>query len=218
MVKVERTLQRTRSMTATENQQRNSTKRRRPRERILEAAPEVLREAGLVRFGLVEVARAAQVSRQTIYNHFASRDDLLAELFVQQMRSAHVPLLAKFADEEPSAESFIEIMLTELAVGRTFPLFEDLLSPVTAPRIAELIFHSPAVAATREELWMPILERYRDAGLLRESLDLPEAVRWITYQQFWLVTYPDTMCPGDDQSVAHVIRTYLLPGLLADVN
>jgi len=201
-------------LTTPTDEDRKRVRRRRPRERILAAAPEVLREGGFARFGLVEVAKAAQVSRQTIYNHFASRDDLLAELFVLEMRETHLPQLAKVARARPSKKNFVKIMLAELAIGRRFPLFDDLLDPVTAPRVAGMIFHSSAVSATRAELWLPILERYQSAGLLREGLDVSEVVRWITYQLFWFVSQPDTMCPSDDDSIAHVIETYLLPGIL----
>jgi TetR/AcrR family transcriptional regulator len=188
--------------------------RDRSRARILAAAPDVLRRTGLVGFGLGEVAKSAGVSRQTIYNHFAGRDELLADLLVQEMFSRHLPLQAELGARPPSADNLVALFLVELEVGREYPLFEDMLSPTSAPRMAELIFHSPAVSEAREAAWLPILKRYVDAGLLRPELDHREVVRWITYQQFWFLTHPDTLCPSDPASLDHVIRTFLVPALL----
>jgi TetR/AcrR family transcriptional regulator len=186
------------------------------RARILAAAPEVLRRTGLVGFGLGEVAKSAGVARQTIYNHFAGRDELLADLLVQEMLSRHVPLQAELGARPPSVDNLVALFLMELDVGHQYPLFEDMLSPTSAPRMAELIFHSEAVTKAREAAWLPILTRYADAGLLRHGLDHHEVVRWITYQQFWFLTHPDTLCPDDPASLDHMIRTYLIPGLVVD--
>jgi len=187
-----------------------------PRERILAVAPEVLRNTGIIRFGLVEVAKRAGVSRQTIYNHFASRDELLGALLVEEMLEQHLPLQKELGNLPPSADSLVRLLLTEIELGRNYPLFEDMLEPSHAPRMAEIVFNSAAVIAAREAAWIPILERYAECGLLREGLPLPEMVRWITYQMFWFITHPDTLCPSDEASMARTIRNFMLPTLIVD--
>ncbi|MFC7500630.1 TetR/AcrR family transcriptional regulator, partial [Nocardioides sp. GCM10030258] len=204
------------NLTASASRSPDRTRRPRPRERILEAAPQVLMRTGIVGFGLVEVAKEAGVSRQTIYNHFASRDDLLSELFAQEMRSIHLPIQQAIGSETPDPENIVRLLLAELEMGRNFPLFKDLLDPANAPRVAELVFNSPVIDAIRDEAWLPILERYRAAGLLRADLSLPETVRWITYQQFWFVTHPGTICADNEAAVAQVIRTFILPALMLE--
>jgi TetR/AcrR family transcriptional regulator len=186
------------------------------KDRILAAAPEVLRRVGIKGFGLIEVAKTAGVSRQTIYNHFAGREELLAELLVQEMLGRHAPMQARLGRRKPTADNLVRLLLAELDAGHEYALFEDMLSPENAPRIAELVFSSPAVAAAREAAWIPILGRYTDAGLLREGLDHREVTRWITYQQFWFLTNPNTLCPNDQSSLDHFIRTFIVPALLVD--
>jgi AcrR family transcriptional regulator len=46
------------------------------RQRILAAAREVMLEQGLVRATTREIARAADVSEGTLYNHFANKQEL----------------------------------------------------------------------------------------------------------------------------------------------
>lgn len=183
---------------------------------ILEAAPRVLRRTGLVGFGLPEVAKEAGLARQTIYNHFAGRDDLLAELLVQEMLGKHLPMQEALGQLEPSVDSFVTIILAELAAGRDYSLYDDMLSPSSAPRIVELVFSSAPVIAAREAAWLPILESYEEAGVLRPGLDHREVVRWLTWQTFWILTHPGTLCEDTEEAHARVIRTYIAPGLLTD--
>jgi AcrR family transcriptional regulator len=49
------------------------------RERILGAAQQLFRDQGIGRTGMDELCAVAQVSKRTAYQHFASKDDLVAE-------------------------------------------------------------------------------------------------------------------------------------------
>ncbi|MFC7500629.1 TetR/AcrR family transcriptional regulator [Nocardioides sp. GCM10030258] len=188
-----------------------------PRDRILAAAPDVLRRTGVAKFGLVEVARHAGVSRQTIYNHFDRREELLGALLVQEMFAKHLPLQRELGNKPASPENLVNLLVAELEIGRQYPLFDDMLDPVNAPRVAEIVFNSHAVADAREAAWLPILERYRDVGLLRHGVPLPEMVRWITYQQFWLLTQPNIVCGDDRDALMLHIRSFVLPCLIVSV-
>lgn len=182
---------------------------------ILDAAPKVLRRTGLAGFGLIEVAKEAGLARQTIYNHFAGRDDLLAELLVQEMLERHSPMQAELGSREPSVENFLAIIMAELDAGKKYALYDDMLSPSSAPRIVELVFASEPVARAREGAWLPILQRYDEVGLLRPGLDHHEVVHWLTWQTFWILTHAASLCDDTPSAREHMIRTYLIPGILA---
>lgn len=49
------------------------------RERILTASQQLFREQGIHRTGMDQLGAAAQVSKRTIYQHFTSKDELVAE-------------------------------------------------------------------------------------------------------------------------------------------
>jgi AcrR family transcriptional regulator len=181
---------------------------------ILAAAPIVLRRTGLMAFGLPEVAREAGLARQTIYNHFEGRDDLLAALLIKEMIDRHAPMQHELGQREPTVDNFICILLAELEAGRGYALFDDMLSPSSGPRVAELVFSCRPVMDAREAAWLPILERYEGAGLLREGLDSHELVRWLTWQVFWVMTNPGTLCGDSPSELAGYFRTYLIPGIL----
>lgn len=56
---------------------RRALLRQRHREAILEAAAELLNEAGGTRFTVDQLAARADISRRTVFNHFASLDDVV---------------------------------------------------------------------------------------------------------------------------------------------
>lgn len=184
------------------------------RDRILAVAPDVLRRFTLTKFGMEDVARAAGIARQTIYKHFSGRDDLLIAMLVQDMQERQLPLLTKAIDRKPTAENLLEIFMTERLVGSDYPLFSEMLDAGVAPRMAELIFTSDEIMKAREATWLPVLHKYIDAGVVRTDLDCTAAVRWITYQMFWLLTHP-TVLADNDETLRYHIKEFVIPALLA---
>src|SRR5437868_4846568 len=58
------------------------------REEILQAAYRQFRRKGFFRSGVDEIAEASHVTKRTLYNHFPSKDDLLAAVLVAQHERA----------------------------------------------------------------------------------------------------------------------------------
>ncbi|WP_435217825.1 TetR/AcrR family transcriptional regulator [Streptomyces sp. bgisy034] len=183
------------------------------RDRILAVAPELLRRFTLSKFSMEDVARAAGIARQTVYKHFSTRDDLLITLFVDEMLENHAPKMAEVVSLPPSEENLLDVFMTELTLARAYPLFDEVLDPGMAPKMAELVFRSGRMAAAREQVWIPVLERYRDHGVLRTGLDLAATVRWISYQEYWLLTHPTVLC-DDDQVLRAFVRDFVVAALV----
>lgn len=161
-----------------------------------------------------DIATEVGIARQTIYKYFSGKDDLVIALFVEQMTENHAPELAKLARRVPSAANLGTLILAELSLARGFGLFAGTLDPAVAPRMAELVFHSEALDQTRREIWEPILTRYEDEGVFRAGLDHASAIRWLTYQQFWLLTHPDVLCTSEDDE-EYYIREFVVPAMVA---
>lgn len=97
------------------------------RDRLLDAALRVVADRGLARLSLDAVARAAGLSRQTVYRHFGNRDGLVTavilreeEAFLTAIRAA----AARHADPRPSMEA---ALAAGLRVAREHPLLDRLL-------------------------------------------------------------------------------------------
>jgi AcrR family transcriptional regulator len=182
------------------------------RAKILEVSTALLARFTVSKLTMEDVARAAGIARQTIYKHFNGKDDLLIELFVQQMEHNQHPALRQL-DETPSPAALVTLFMTELSLARAYTLYNEVLDPAVAPRMAELVFGSDKLVACRESFWLPVLARYEAAGVIRPGLDHQAVVRWITYQQFWLLTHPTVLC-DDDEKLVHYVREFVVAALL----
>ena len=69
-------------------------------EAILDAASEVLGERGLSA-PMEEIARRAKVSKQTVYNHYGSKADLVRALVERRVATITAPLREPGAEERP---------------------------------------------------------------------------------------------------------------------
>jgi AcrR family transcriptional regulator len=177
-------------------------------------AAELLQRFGLARLTMEDVARGAGIARPTLYKHFASRDDLVAELMAQEIDTRHAPVMHELAGEAPTVAGFVDLFLKHLELGRAFALFDPVLDPASAPRAAELVFGSGAVAESVERLWMPILDRYEEAGVLRSGLSKPAVVRWLSYQQFWLIVHPTVLCGDDPVQLRYYVERFIVGGVV----
>ncbi|MGF1659140.1 MAG: TetR/AcrR family transcriptional regulator [Rubrimonas sp.] len=77
------------------------------RQRILNGAYALFYRQGFERTGVDAVAVAAGVTKRTLYNHFASKDDLLAEVLAGQARFAAKEIRRWCGDEPRTAEDLV---------------------------------------------------------------------------------------------------------------
>jgi AcrR family transcriptional regulator len=164
------------------------------RTRILDAAFRTVATYGLSRFTVDDVARAADLSRQTVYRYFDSKDALIVALvfreeekFIEGVRRAH----AEAATLEDAME---RAMLYCLHLAREHPLLDRLLEsepevllPYLTTRGGGLIARGRAVieelAAARSDVRPELVHRAADLAtravisyVLTPGDDAPERV------------------------------------------
>jgi AcrR family transcriptional regulator len=71
-----------------------------PRERLLDAAGELFYRHGIRAVGVEAIAEAAGTNKMTLYRHFASKDELVAEYLRQSAKGADA-CWARFEQEHP---------------------------------------------------------------------------------------------------------------------
>ncbi|MES2343742.1 MAG: TetR/AcrR family transcriptional regulator [Pseudomonadota bacterium] len=135
-------------------------------EAILDAAIGVLSERGLAA-SMEEIARRARVSKQTIYNHYGSKAELIAALVDRRVADITAPLEMPGADEHPeeALASFARIMLRALVNPRASALMRLYIQGATeAPDVARAVFEA-GPKASRARL-AAFLSRETAAGRL----------------------------------------------------
>jgi AcrR family transcriptional regulator len=91
------------------------------RTRILEAAYKLFRRQGYSRVSMDDIASAAKLTKRTLYHHFKSKDQLLADVLEAQHHLA-LQAFRTFGDSlTGSAEAIVKAMFRDLAVWADTP-------------------------------------------------------------------------------------------------
>jgi AcrR family transcriptional regulator len=91
------------------------------RKRILEAAYRLFRKQGYSRVTMDEIAATARLTKRTLYHHFESKDQLLADVFSEQHELA-LRAFRTFGDKlSGDPEAIVAGMFRELAVWADRP-------------------------------------------------------------------------------------------------
>ncbi|MEU6584652.1 helix-turn-helix domain-containing protein [Nocardia sp. NPDC046763] len=110
------------------------------RERILDAAADIMRERGVARATTKEIARAAGYSEAALYKHFRDKEDVIVQVLRERMPAASTPSV------RPGGETVAENLFTIARAAATFyqqalPLFGGLLA-----EHARLVAHRESMA------------------------------------------------------------------------
>lgn len=128
------------------------------RQRLLEAACEAFLEEGY-RVSIDRIAARAKVARQTVYNHFSSKDALFAEAVRHAIQSVLVTL---------DGES--DIRSTLLEFGHAYR--EKVLSPEGIAIFRTMMTEAPRFPALAQQFFRqgPLATRQRLAGYLAQAM------------------------------------------------
>ncbi|MFV0134258.1 TetR/AcrR family transcriptional regulator [Streptomyces sp. HMX87] len=190
------------------------------RERILDAAHELMLTIGLARATTKEIARAAGCSEAALYKHFASKEDLFISVLSERLPRLS-PLLRGLAAEP--GRGTLEDNLTEVA--RQAALFYEQSFPIAASLYAEIQLkrrHDDAMREMGTGPHLPIegLDRYlraeRATGRIHPDADTFAAASLLlgacAQRAFAYDAAPDGHLPPLDDFARRLART-LLTGL-----
>lgn len=189
------------------------------RQRIIDAAEACLDRQGLGKTTVEDVAAAAQVSRATVYRHFAHRDDLMLQVLLRDLdRSLERPLddfLEGVRTPEALAQAIVDSAGYLLATIRTTPRLQLLLR-TEGRGVADTIRGSSAalIRESADDL-RPYFEAAQERGLLRPGLDLDDAAEWILRAILSLLTV-DGLRPRGPAEEQAFLHQFLVPALVPD--
>ena len=142
------------------------------KERIFEAAHEILGEQGFYGLSIAMVAKKAKVAAGTIYRYFSDKDDLVRQLYLHTILKCHPQIMEGVQIEEVSYRQYRRLWLNIDAIFTNSPnALKCKLQYESSPLGAELE-RDPVIMAT----WAPLerfFEQGRQQGLF---IDLPVLV------------------------------------------
>jgi AcrR family transcriptional regulator len=177
----------------------------------LAAAARSFRAFGIARATMVDIAREAGVTRQTLYNRFpGGKDEIVAEVIVDEARRVNDRARRKLDPDQPAADVIADALVELTLAARRSPYVDVLVGHGGLSVTSAVIDRSPSVAEVMSEYWLPILERLRDRGALREGLDVPGLIQWLTFVHVALVSRPETF-GGRREPTRARLRRYVAP-------
>jgi len=121
-------------------------------EAILDAAVEVIGERGLSA-PMEEIARRAKVSKQTVYNHYGSKAELMRALMNRRVEAITASLREAGAMDNPAEalEAYARSMLETVVTNKSYSMMRVImLGAGEMPDVAQEVFESGPRAARRQ--------------------------------------------------------------------
>ena len=184
------------------------------RELIVESAMACFGKQGLDKTTIVDIARAANVSRSTVYEYFRDKAEIV-EACAEGASQKFYREMAKSMGKGDSLEERLTLAAVFVTRARRFVEPEKYFD---ADEVSLLLTKNAAVLL-REcgEFLAPYLAAARLTGEVRKDLDIAVAGEWFARMLFSLFTTPSsTLDMDDDEVVAQFVRSHAVRGFAGD--
>jgi AcrR family transcriptional regulator len=198
------------------NQQGRDQHGRDQRDRVYAGTYECVARFGLAKTTVDDIARAAGVSRATVYRMFpGGRDQVMRETVGWEMNRFFARLAAEVEDA-PGLETRLE---RGLSFARVSLLDHEVLQKVLATEPDALLplmtIEQHRVLRYITAYLAPLLEAERAAGRLREGVDVEVAADYVARMLLSLIGSPGRWDLGDPAAVRQLMGRELLGGILS---
>lgn len=159
------------------------------RERILEAAAQVLRERGPRPRLITTIAERAQVSRPTLYRHFPDRTELYDSLMRVELSRVVTEVAARAKATRDPLEEYVDVVVGLVVEAREHPALQAILARHPEIMAAQLPRILPIVLELAEPAIAPIVQ----AGVAEgrwPAIDTRVAIIWTVRLITSLITMP----------------------------
>ncbi|HLX87297.1 MAG TPA: TetR/AcrR family transcriptional regulator [Acidimicrobiales bacterium] len=183
-----------------------------PRQRILAATYACVARWGLSKTTVEDAAREAGLSRATVYRYFpGGRDELLSAVVSWQ----YLEFFARLYEEVHDATSLEEVLERGLVFARRSLLEHEVLQKILQTEPDVLLPKLTVESNRTVGMISGFLVPYLLAHGLAEGVDVHEAADFLARMILSYISSPGHWDLGDPEQVAALVRTELLPGVVA---
>ena len=184
------------------------------REAIINAAMACFGRHGLTKTTVVDIARAADVSRSTVYEYFQDKSAIV-EACAEHSSQRFYREMAKAMGRGESLEDKLTRAAVFVTRARRFVEPETYFD---ADEVSLLLTKNAAVLLREcTEFLAPYLAAAKLTGEVRKDLDIVAAGEWFARMLFSLFGTPSsTLDMDDDEIVADFVRSHVVRGFTND--
>ncbi|HVW34540.1 MAG TPA: helix-turn-helix domain-containing protein [Acidimicrobiia bacterium] len=183
------------------------------RERIVAAAVRCFERWGIERTRMQDIAAEAGMLRPHLYRHFPSKEALIVEVVLREIRLISARLARGLRLRGPVHQAVLSGLLSVVEESRDDEYVKLLLRSDVMGTTARIVAQADSVVEALAECFRPVFEYAERHGALREGLDWAETGRWLTFQLFAYTALPELV--GSPDEIRRQLETFVLPALLS---
>ena len=185
------------------------------RERLLDAAEGCLEQFGPQKTSMEDVARAAGMSRATVYRYFENRDALLLGVASRQASSLAAEAISYLAQFNTISDWLVEGLLFTLRELPSRPVFASLVTSLDSRASGNLFLGSTGLVQIGVNVLQPIFANAMAQGRLRDDVDPEMLVEWLL-RVLWTYLNTPSQVATDEEGMRKLFRMMLIPAVLKD--
>lgn len=180
-------------------------------DKIIDATVKCFRRFGINKTSMDDIAKAAKLSRPTIYRYFPSRHHLAVEVLVREVRD-HTRLVVPILKEHRyPPRALVEGIMFDLATAKDHPYTSIIVSDAGSELLAKVSGSDETMLAAMSEQWLPSLTRWREDGYLRPELKMDDVLLWITL--YMHTSLGKSFVAMNDERMRRLLNTLVVPAL-----
>lgn len=195
----------------------DDTKTKPVRERLLDAAEACLRQFGPQKTSMEDVARAAGMSRATVYRYFENRDALLLGVASRQAASLATEAIGFLGQFDNIGDWLVEGLLYTLREIPKRPVFASLVTSLDSSSASNLLLGSTGLIQIGVNVLHPMFANAKQQGLLRDDVDIDMLIEWLL-RVLWTYLNAPSQVATDEDGMRTLFRMMLIPAVLKDPN
>jgi len=185
------------------------------RERLLDAAEGCLEQFGPQKTSMEDVARAAGMSRATVYRYFENRDALLLGVASRQASALAAEAINYLAQFNTISDWMVEGLLFTLREIPRRPVFASLVTSLDSRASGSLFLGSTGLVQIGVNVLQPMFANAKAQGLLRDDVDPEMLVEWLL-RMLWTYLNAPSQVATDEEGMRKLFRMMLIPAVLKD--
>jgi len=157
------------------------------RRRIIAAAAVEFSIKGLAATTMADIANRAGIRRQNLYRYVQSKDELLSQVLIEQVRDVHDARRDSHLLHGPVGPIIVAALRSEHELARDDELLKLARSSEVEADTAKHLRTDDALFVATCEFWQPVLDYGRERGELRDDIDDHDIIRWFFLAQYMLI-------------------------------
>jgi len=193
----------------------DDTKSKPVRERLLDAAEGCLEQFGPQKTSMEDVARAASMSRATVYRYFENRDALLLGVASRQAANLATEAIAFLPQFHTISDWLVEGCLFTLREIPKRPVFASLVTSLDSTAASKLLLGSTGMIQIGVNVLRPMFANAKQQDLLRDDIDIDMLIEWLL-RVLWTYLNAPSQVATDEDSMRKLFHMMLIPAVLKD--